>query len=257
MPALTTHSSQPALKRLATNTLGARLDAIFALVARVQQLPEQRYDGIWDCCCDHGYLGMKLLAAQLCPSLYFVDQVPHIIADLAEKLASLDDGRFNGRYQTITLDAAALTFPPGQRHLVMLTGVGGEHIVDIMGAIAKCQHSCQIDYLLCPATTQFDLREYLVAERFDLQHEQLVAEKGRDYEVILVSSPTPSGTKVSPTGAMWDANNPNHMRYRAKLMRHYQQQTLGREPRRAERAAQILSHYRNCLIEPPKPCEPA
>ena len=242
------------LKSQATNTLGPRLDAIFDLVSEAQQ--GQAYDGVWDCCCDHGYLGLKILAAQLCPTLYFVDQISHIIEQLASKLHRLTDGNSAG-YKTIAADASELSFPSGQRHLVILAGVGGEHIVDIMRAIEARQHNCQIDYLLCPTTTQFDLREYLVAAAFDLQHESLVAEKGRDYEVIWVSARTEAGNKVSLTGGMWDESNGHHQRYRNKLMTHYQKQTRGRQLVHTQRAARILSLYQGCLNRAPAACEPA
>jgi len=232
------------LKSQATNVLGPRLDAIYDQVALEQK--QQRYDAVWDCCCDHGYLGMKLLAAKICPTVYFVDQVAHIIAQLKDKLDDLAERALSPRnYQTIAADASGLRFPDHQRHLVILAGVGGEHIIDIIRAVEQKDHISRIDYLLCPTTTQFDLREFLIEQSFGVKRESLVAEKGRDYEVLLVSSQQSKiWQPITTTGRMWDVSNPSHQRYQKKLVTHYKKQTRGKQ---AERAAQILAHYQGCF----------
>jgi len=254
MPAdSTANTLAPRLKSQATNVLGPRLDAIYDQVALEQQ--SQRYDAVWDCCCDHGYLGMKLLAAQLCPTVYFVDQVPHIIGQLKDKLDDLAERLLSPRnYQAIAADASQLRFPDGQRHLVILAGVGGEHIVDIIKAIEQQPYDCRIDYLLCPSTTQFNLREFLIEQGFGVKHENLVAEKGRDYEVLLVTSKQDHiWQALMPVGGMWEEDNPNHLRYQKKLVGHYQNQTRGKD---AVRARQILAHYQNCFKQEESTVEP-
>jgi len=255
MPAASTPNTQPPrLKSQATNVLGPRLDAIFDLVALEQQ--SQRYDAVWDCCCDHGYLGMKLLAAQQAATIYFVDQVPHIIEQLKSKLDDLAERELcPHNYQTIAADASQLHFPDGQRHLVILAGVGGEHIVDIIQSIEQEAHDSRIDYLLCPTTTQFDLREFLIEQSFGVKHEDLVAEKGRDYEVLLVTAKQNHAWKaVTPVGRMWEACNPNHLRYQKKLTGHYQNQTRGKQ---AGRAKKILARYQDCFKEDETTTEPS
>lgn len=247
MPTPTGKPSSSLLQRVASNTLGARLNAVFELVCEAQLKPASAYDKVWDCCCDHGYLGAKLLAAGVSPAVAFVDQQAHIIEQLAAKLQTLDDGSLTGRYEALACDAGTLNLLPGLRHLVILAGVGGEHIVDILAAIHTQHPAADIDYILCPTTTQFDLREYLVAEDFDLQHEQLVAEKGRDYEVILTSRAVFTGENVTLVGNMWDPKNPDHLRYQNKLIQHYERQTLGRDKLKAERAKRALAHYQNCF----------
>jgi len=238
-------STPTRLQRLATNSLGSRLDAIFELVEAAQKNPLQRCDNVWDCCCDHGYLGVKLLATKFCPMVYFVDQKPHIIDELQGKLNQLHEDDIAGRYQTLAADAGALQFSVGQRHLVILAGVGGEHLIDILSAIHQQPACGEIDYILCPTTAQFDLREYLVAENFELLHEQLVSEKGRDYEVIFTSRMIQSGQGLSLTGNMWDLQNPNHQRYHHKLVQHYERQALGRDEVSSSKAKDILGHYRD------------
>ena len=224
----------------AIKTLGRRLDAIFDLVESRQQ--HKTYDAIWDCGCDHGYLGQKILAAELCETLYFIDQVPHIIKQLASRLR----GYPGDHYRTIATDAGLIEFPPNKRHLVILAGIGGERIIEILRNIARNTVNEQIDYLLCPSTGHYELREYLSTTAFCLHHESIVSEKGRDYEIILINAipTTDSKNRVSLTGKMWDKGNANHHRHHRRLMTHYQKQSLGNK---AQRAEMILQHYENCL----------
>lgn len=224
----------------AAKPLGNRLDAIFSLVEAIQQ--HKTYDAIWDCGCDHGYLGQKILANELCETLYFVDQVAHIIDQLNSKLANYP----SNRYQAITNDAGKLQFPSNQRHLVILAGIGGERICEILRDIEQNNSHRKIDYLLCPSTTPYELREYLSTTFFGLQHESIVSEKGRDYEIIFTQAKQKKqgSRKISLTGSMWDANNTFHHRYHQRLIAHYERQRLGNRIKRAET---ILQHYKNCL----------
>lgn len=98
---------------------------------------EKRYTCIWDCCCDHGFLGIKILADDLCDQLIFVDSVAPIMAKLAARLRPYPPGR----YVLLTQDAGTLRFHPDRQHLVILAGLGGEQIVDIVRAI-KATHGC-------------------------------------------------------------------------------------------------------------------
>lgn len=219
-------------------TVGKRLEAIFDLTLFAHKT--QPYDAIWDCCCDHGYLGLKLLNQPRCPTLYFVDQVPHIMQQLATQLSAYP----SDRYQTITADAGRLTLPINQRHLMILAGVGGERIIEIINNLNTHNSSQQIDYLLCPTTAQFDLREYLTTTDYRLSYEAIVSEKGRDYEILLISRSltAQNSSEITLIGEMWDATQVNHQRYRQKLINHYQKQLQG-EKNRAQRAKNILGHY--------------
>lgn len=40
---------------------------------------------VWDFCCDHGYMGLNAYESGLFPEVYFVDQVPHIMAQLEQR----------------------------------------------------------------------------------------------------------------------------------------------------------------------------
>lgn len=221
-----THFSPELLSKL-----GFRLQAIYDLIVSLDY-----YDNIWDCCCDHGYLGVQLLNNKLCDTLYFVDQIPHLIEHLDSKLKRFPPGT----YKAITADAGELEFVKTKSHLVILAGVGGEHIVDILKSINTNNPGQQIDYLFCPSTTQYDLREFLSTQNFTLQYESIVTERNRSYEIILVKG-FPEN-RVSTTGKMWDINNPDHQKYLSKLIHHYENRMRNDKSGRSER---ILEEYRN------------
>lgn len=204
--------------------LGSRLKAIYELVAQVQQ--QTAYSRIWDCCCDHGYLGIKILSDNLCEKLVFVDQVPHIMEKLSLKLALV----CSAKYELITADAGELCFDPNQRHLVILSGVGGECMVDILSAIARGQADAEIDYILCPSASQKALREYLVEQGFGLVFESIACEKKRYYEILFVRSKAAASglPRVSINNSMWQSDNSEHQRYLSKLARHEMQKRLGK-----------------------------
>lgn len=236
--------------------LGPRLGALYDWVAQAQIT--STYDNLWDCCCDHGYLGIQLLANQLAPQIHFVDQASHLIDALHPRLATYG---LSG-YHALGADASELRFAAQQSHLIIIAGVGGEHTVDIVRAIVANHPQQSLDFMFCPTTTQFDLREYLAESPFQLLHETLVSEKGREYEVIAVrhtgatitgatitdttltgttiTDAPISGRRVTSTGEHWDLSDPAHHRYLSKLITHYRRCTLGSQATEAQR---ILDCY--------------
>lgn len=198
-----------------SSSLGPRLNAIHELVAHAQH--KDPYPCIWDCCCDHGYLGIKILTENLCEKLVFVDQVPHIIKQLETRIAPFS----TGKHELITADAGELCFDSSLHHLVILAGVGGERTVEIIGSIEQNHPDVKIDYILCPSTSQNVLREYLVEKNFGLVFESIVCEKKRCYEVLYVKGRTVENTlpRVSLNCNLWDRSNPEHEQYLNKPTR--------------------------------------
>lgn len=244
---------------LASNVLGSRLQSLFDVVERAQLPPSlHRYDRVWDCCCDHGYLGIEIVREALCEKLIFVDQVPHITQQLRTNLAcfSEDDSK-NGcsenGYDILTCDASALCLDSNLNHLVILAGVSGRSVLMIMQALLQNHKTGQIDFLLCPTKSLYDVREYLVENQFYLLYESIVTEKKRQYEVIHVRSPGSRGQKqnelraISYTGEMWCGDNPEHRRYLAKLIAHYQRESGGEGRERAKTIFQRYSAAMECL----------
>lgn len=194
-------------------SIGPRLNAILELVTEVQQ--KDPYPCIWDCCCDHGYLGIKILSHNLCEKLVFVDQLPHIIEQLTDKIAPFS----TGKHELIATDAGELVFDAQNRHLVILAGVGGECLIDIISEIESNHPDAQIDYIFCPSSRQNLLREYLSSQSMGLLVERIVCEKKRCYEIIYVQGKAEPGLlpSVSLTCELWDMDNIDHQQYLKKI----------------------------------------
>jgi len=206
--------------------LGPRLNTILELVKQVQQHNlHTPYPYIWDCCCDHGYLGVKILKENLCEKLIFVDQVAHIMNQLEARLAPFS----TGKHVLITADAGDLCFDPMLRHLVILAGVGGESIVDIVQSIERKHPNVQIDYLFCPSASQSSLRQYLISEGYHLLFEKIACEKKRYYEILFVQRKIAGGeiNKIPLISTLWDTDNPGHQKHLRKMARHEQLKVNG------------------------------
>ena len=65
--------------------LSKRLQAINNMI-------DTHYQNIWDCCCDHGLLGLTLLNRKTADIIHFVDIVP----SLTTRLESLLEKYFGG-----------------------------------------------------------------------------------------------------------------------------------------------------------------
>lgn len=194
-------------------SLGSRLNAILMLITDIQK--KSPYSRIWDCCCDHGYLGIKILSHNLCEKLIFVDQLPHIIEQLTVKIAPF----CTGKHELITADAGDLVFDSHNRHLVILAGVGGECIIDIVEKIESKHPQVQIDYIFCPSSRHNVLRQYLSSQHMGLLSESIVCEKKRCYEIIYVQGKTEVASlpPVALVNELWDTQNIDHQQYLKKI----------------------------------------
>lgn len=201
--------------------LNKRLLALSEMVIEPYQL-------VWDCCCDHGLLGFKILSDGLIKQVNFVDVVPQIINQLEQKLTTYahhlpaDSG-----WKTLCLDVALLPLLEGQhtnrdkpQQLVIISGIGGELMIDILTHLMTRFAGINIDFLLCPVHHTYKLRSTLIKLNFKLKKEQLVIENKRGYELMLVNQV--AGKKISLTGdALWLPQK-NHQQYLSKLITHYQ-----------------------------------
>jgi len=193
--------------------LRPRLNSIYDLVVQTQQ--NKPYQYIWDCCCDHGYLGIKILADKLCEKVIFVDQLPHLIEQLNSKLSPFD----TGRHELVTADAGELKFDASVQHLVILAGVGGDTSVHIIQNIINNHPTGLIDFILCPSSSKKTLRQYLAENKFGLHKEKLVLDNKRYYEVLFVNrKPAESDySEVLIDCNLWVEDNPDHQKYLKKI----------------------------------------
>lgn len=191
----------------------------------IEQMVTSQYDHIWDCCCDHGFLGSVLLSRPEANTVHFVDIVPQLMAELDSKLH-----RFypNSNWKTHCLDVAKLPLIHYEgKHLIIIAGVGGDLMIEFIEAIHKKHQDLNIDFLLCPVHHQFSLRQTLIALDFSLQHEVLLEENRRFYEIVLVSTTKDEHKSVNPVGdIMWQSTSIHQadtaQRYLAKTLDHYQ-----------------------------------
>jgi len=199
------------------------------------EMVKQPYGLVWDCCCDHGLLGFKILANGLVKQVNFVDVVPDIINSLNTKLATHSHRLpIDVQWQTFCVDVAEIpladnqylmqTQPSGKpQQLVIISGVGGELMIDMLDKLIEQYNGYNIDYLLCPVHHTYKLRNKLVELNFKLKQEQLVIDNKRNYELLLVNQV--EGRDLSSTGNELWKNTKEHQDYLLTLITHYQRVT--------------------------------
>ncbi|ABI38951.1 conserved hypothetical protein [Shewanella sp. MR-4] len=130
---------------------------------QINQMVGPGYDHIWDCCCDHGLLGMLLLQRNAAPKVHFVDCVAPLMQQLSLELARFfpplpisnvqnateqttteQTTHAQSEWQVHCLDVAALPlaqYGKQAKHLVIIAGVGGELLVKLVRSIVANQQS--------------------------------------------------------------------------------------------------------------------
>ncbi|NLS13409.1 SAM-dependent methyltransferase [Vibrio sp. SM6] len=201
--------------------IGKRLTQLHALVGH-------NYDHIWDCCCDHGLLGMSLLKSHPNSQIHFVDIVPSIIQSLSERLSR--EFTDNPMWHTHCLDAGLLPINDySGRHLIIISGVGGDLMLEMITKLRAHCDDITFDFLLCPVHHLYHLRQQLKAWQFSLIDEKLVLENKRFYELLLVSTrhQTANNQVISETGEqIWRSDNETErstkQQYLQQTLAHYQ-----------------------------------
>lgn len=218
--------------------LGKRLKKLETMVTG-------KYDHIWDSCCDHGLLGAALLSRQAAPYIHFVDVVPELMQQLENKLVRFFPDNVQSTSQFISqsiscsqwqvhcMDVSALPLQSFQgKHLVIIAGVGGDLMAELVQAIYHNNPTADMDFLLCPVHHQYTLRQQLIQLDLNLQTEVLLVENERYYEVLLISKNTHNARlHINPVGdLLWQSTTPeeskNVSRYLSKTLAHYQRMQL-------------------------------
>jgi tRNA (adenine22-N1)-methyltransferase len=192
----------------------------------IEQMVTADYNHIWDCCCDHGFLGASLLSRQAAQNIHFVDIVPELITLIESKLQKFFPHSVS-TWKTHCLDVTKLPLQEYQgKHLVIIAGIGGNLMIQFIDDIQQKHPNMNIDFLLCPVNQQFALREKLIALKFSLKNEVLVKDNRRYYEVMLVSSSSDTDKKISPVGHdIWQSVTAEQAsvvkQYLDKTLKHY------------------------------------
>ena len=113
----------------------------------LDQMISKPYRSIWDCCCDHGQLGLALLQRHAAEQIHFVDIVEPLISQIEAKLIRFYSSEvFEDRWQTHCLDVAGLkiehktqTSEHGSSHkqtdLIIIAGVGADQTIEFVKKI--------------------------------------------------------------------------------------------------------------------------
>lgn len=221
---------------------------------QIQNMVTSQYDHIWDGCCDHGLLGFSLLTSQANSTVHFIDIVPKLMVNLESKLKRFCPSL---PWKTHCIDVATLPLAQYQgKHLVIISGVGGDLMIQFIDAIYQQNKNLNIDFLLCPVHHQFSLRQKLITLNFSLKDEVLIEENQRYYEILLVSSSgeklSNESSKISPVGdKIWQSTSQEQTKtikkYLQKTLGHYQRiqqgYLQGNQSNKADKVQQILDDY--------------
>lgn len=180
----------------------------------------QQYDHIWDCCCDHGHLGMELLQSDSFATVHFVDVVEPLIDALRDKLQTQFPDTH--KWTAHCADLNQLILPEtGSKHLLIIAGVGGDLIIQFVRKILSNNPKKEIEFLLCPVRHNFKARQAMKDLGLKLINESLVIDKGLFYEVIHIG-PNADAEIEAIGSLMWDLANPDHEKYLEQKINHYQ-----------------------------------
>ena len=217
--------------------LSPRLSAICDQVQNHSQaLHDAPIDNIWDCCCDHGYLGQHLLTLNPESTVHFVDVVPHLMAELESELNSQ---QYNSKqvknWAVHCMDAARIKLNAQQSNLIIIAGVGGDLLLKMVETIVQNNPNQAVEFILCPVRQLHTVREGLQHLKLGLVGEKIVKDKSLFYEIIHVSNQ--SNSDINLVGdVMWDLTRAVDQEYRQLMMSHYQKQP-------SERGKKLLKAY--------------
>ena len=193
----------------------------------IESLVDNNYNHIWDCCCDHGFLGTSLLKKDLSRTIHFVDVVPALILELEDKLEQYYP-EFKANWNVHCIDASKLPLKDYQgKHLIIIAGVGGDLMRRMIESLFENNNLTEIDFLLCPVNRQFALRQKLIELNFGLKDEVLIEDKQRFYEILFVSTSKNHVVPITDIGEkIWLANTPEQKNitknYLNKTLTYYQ-----------------------------------
>lgn len=251
---------------------------------RLQQLDRlicEPYDHLWDCCCDHGLLGMSLLKRQAAAQIHFVDCAAPIMAQLTDNLRRFfpEDrsehcdnnplGSSLPRWQVHCMDVAEIPLADNAKHLVIIAGVGGELLVELVEAIVarqvRRQANITLEFILCPVHHHYYVRSAMRRLGLRLRAETWLEDNGRYYEILHLlwvndksaaadvsthahTAVDAAAGQISAAGMqMWQglsiAQNRRAQQHLHTIIAHYQRIPEHKLPHKA----QLLADYRQVL----------
>lgn len=162
------------------------------------------YEHIWDCCCDHGLLGMALLNSTNA-NIHFVDVVPHIMTQLKHKLETCYAEQ-TWKTHCLNVEELPIQTYKKDKHLVIIAGVGGDLAANLVTTLLQNQSNQNLDFLLCPVHRVYTLRKQLIKLNLRLKQEVIIKENKRFYEALWVTSSHDESHTIDPVGSiLWQS----------------------------------------------------
>jgi tRNA A22 N-methylase len=160
---------------------------------------------IYDLFTDHGKIGAAFSNIYQQSQVTFIDIREHLILEIQQKYSR------NELYQFVTLDANECQFEKDS--LIIMCGVGGNLIISCLKNYLKNDLLDTQQFVICATMHNLELRKFLRDNSFHLIDIKIADEKGRCYEILLVSR-----NKVIQEIEIfeiqeWDIGHPIHNRY--------------------------------------------
>jgi tRNA (adenine22-N1)-methyltransferase len=193
-------------------------------LSKIDSMITQSYARIWDCCCDHGLLGMTLLERKASEQVYFVDIVAKQMSALTEKLERFfPNNSYN--WKVICEDLRELVVVPSQSQLFVIAGVGGDKTTEFIESLVASNKGMSFDLLTCSVHGNYQVRGALIKAGYRLFNEEIIVENNRYYEIVYASKKAVNNIEL--TGSlMWDWSNPVHLEYWRKSVGHFRKKLL-------------------------------
>ena len=190
-------------------------------LSQLESMLEHPYSVIWDCCCDHGLLGMSLLKRKRACEVIFVDILVEQMNKL-EAILRINCPLEEYTWQVCCDDVKNIVVPKDQSQLFIIAGVGACQTVEFINSLCASAPGIQFDLLICSVHGNYMVRHSLITHGYKLRDERIIFENNRFYEAIYVSHR--GHEKIATTGSrMWDWSNPYHQDYWQRIVGHYRQ----------------------------------
>ncbi|MBV1908044.1 MAG: tRNA (adenine(22)-N(1))-methyltransferase TrmK [Kangiellaceae bacterium] len=188
-------------------------------LSRLDSAVTNNYSIIWDCCCDHGMLGMTLLKRKAASKIIFNDILEQQMELLEQKLIRFFP-KPNYDWKVICQDLSLVTIPKQQSQLFIIAGVGGDKTIEFIESLTRQSLDNNFDLLICSVHGNYQVRQLLINLGYKLVSEEIVKENKRFYEIIYVSHAAKKD--ITLTGdEQWNNENPDHHEYLRKTIFYY------------------------------------
>ena len=190
-------------------------------LSQLANMIQAPYSTVWDCCCDHGLLGMSLLKDRGADQVIFVDVLENMMASLADRLAR-DFPQDQYSWQVRCDDVKNIAVPDADSQLFIIAGVGPHQTIEFIDSLCASVPDRPFDLLICSVHGNYSVREALINQGYKLKDERIICDKNRFYEAIYVSKS--ADQPLIETGSpMWNWADPVHQDYWHRTVGHYRQ----------------------------------